>query len=101
MVFQTKSRFSAEGKDVWEYKIGDRVAAFHRIGEPCGRYAEYAITPASTTFLMPPNISFEAGAGLSPTCVSSALPVVTYQQRNSLPGGHIIEKAQMAGENSK
>lgn len=31
------------GSNVFEYKPGDRVVAFHRMGDPSGAYAEYAI----------------------------------------------------------
>ncbi|KAK3380443.1 chaperonin 10-like protein [Lasiosphaeria ovina] len=61
------------GSNVFEYKQGDRVAAFHRMGEPFGTYAEYAIAPASTTFFLAPGISFEAGAGLPLSSMTAAL----------------------------
>lgn len=63
----------AVGRDVFEYKPGDRVAAFHRMGDRGGGYAEYAIAPASTTFILPPNIPFEAGAGLPLSFMTAAL----------------------------
>lgn len=66
------------GSEVWEYKPGDRVAALHRMGEPHGAYAEYSVVPSSTTFPLPPNISFEAGAGLPLSFMSAALAL--YQQ---------------------
>jgi NADPH2:quinone reductase len=49
------------------------VAGFHRLGEPCGGYAEFAITPASTTFLLPRAISFEAGATLPLASMTAAI----------------------------
>ncbi|KND91046.1 Quinone oxidoreductase [Tolypocladium ophioglossoides CBS 100239] len=61
------------GDGVFEYNTGDRVAAFHRITEPGAGYAEYAIAPASTTFRLPPNISFEAGAGLPLVTMTAAI----------------------------
>lgn len=61
------------GSKVFEYKPGDRVAAFHRMGEPFGGYAEKAIVPCSTTFHLPPNISFEAGAGLPLSSMTAAI----------------------------
>ncbi|POR30911.1 Quinone oxidoreductase [Tolypocladium paradoxum] len=61
------------GDGVFEYNTGDRVAAFHRITEPGGGYAEYALAPASTTFRLPPNISFEAGAGLPLVTMTAAI----------------------------
>jgi NADPH:quinone reductase len=61
------------GSNVYEYKPGDRVAAFHRMAHPAGTYAEYAIAPATTTFPLPPNISFEAGAGLPLSAMTAAI----------------------------
>ncbi|CEL05781.1 Putative Alcohol dehydrogenase [Aspergillus calidoustus] len=58
---------------VHEYVPGDRVAAFHRMFQPHGSYAQYAIAPASTTFRLPPNISFEAGATLPLASMTAAL----------------------------
>jgi NADPH:quinone reductase-like Zn-dependent oxidoreductase len=47
------------GQDVTEFQKGDRVAAFHPMRTSGGSYAEFAIAPATTTFHLPPNISFE------------------------------------------
>lgn len=63
----------AVGRDVFEYKAGDRVAGFHRMGQPAGTYAEHTVVPAGTTFPLPPNISFEAGAGLPLAFMTAAL----------------------------
>jgi NADPH:quinone reductase-like Zn-dependent oxidoreductase len=68
----------AVGPGVFEYKPGDRVAAFHRMGEERGTYAEFTVVPSSTTFPLPPNISFEAGAGLPLSFMTAALGL--YQQ---------------------
>ncbi|KAK5074668.1 hypothetical protein LTR64_000872 [Lithohypha guttulata] len=51
------------GKDVIEFKKGDRVAAFHEMGTDGGSYAEYAIAPDHTTFHLPPAMSFEVYGG--------------------------------------
>ncbi|KAL4877092.1 chaperonin 10-like protein [Aspergillus karnatakaensis] len=61
------------GSSVWEFAPGDRVAAFHRMFQPHGSYAQFAIAPASTTFKLPPNISHEAGATLPLALMTSAL----------------------------
>ncbi|KAF8854393.1 GroES-like protein [Acephala macrosclerotiorum] len=63
----------AVGSDVFEYKPGDRVAGFHRLGEPSGGYAPYALALASTTFLLPPAVSFEAGATLPLASMTAAI----------------------------
>ncbi|SCO76880.1 related to zeta-crystallin / quinone reductase (NADPH) [Fusarium oxysporum] len=70
----------AVGSEVFEYKPGDRVAAFHRMGHPAGTYAEYTVAPASTTFRLPPNISFEAGAGIPLSFITAALALYQYLQ---------------------
>ncbi|OKL55420.1 hypothetical protein UA08_09330 [Talaromyces atroroseus] len=49
----------AVGKNVSEFKPGDRVAAFHEIMQPGGSYAEYALAWASTTFHIPQKTWFE------------------------------------------
>lgn len=41
--------------------------------EPYGGYAEYTIALASSTFLLPPNISFEEGAGLPLVTMTAAI----------------------------
>jgi NADPH:quinone reductase len=68
------------GSEVYEYKPGDRVAAFHRMFEQKGAYAEYAVAPASTTFSLPPNILFEAGAGLPLSAMTAALALYQHLQ---------------------
>ncbi|EXJ66232.1 uncharacterized protein A1O5_10848 [Cladophialophora psammophila CBS 110553] len=47
------------GKNVVEFKPGERVAGFHRMATPGGSYAEYAIAPSWTTFHLPTKTSFE------------------------------------------
>lgn len=42
-----------------EFKIGDRVAGLHKLLEPGGAYAEYAVVPSNTAFVIPEKISFE------------------------------------------
>ncbi|EED23788.1 zinc binding dehydrogenase, putative [Talaromyces stipitatus ATCC 10500] len=70
------------GSSVWEFAPGDRVAAFHRMFQPHGSYAQYAIAPASTTFRLPANTSFEAGATLPLASMTAALALY---QNLSLP----------------
>ncbi|KAH7397358.1 chaperonin 10-like protein [Pyrenochaeta sp. MPI-SDFR-AT-0127] len=63
----------AVGSNVYEYQPGDRVAAFHRMFTTHGSYAEYAIAPTSTTFRLPPNVSFEEGATIPLAAMTAAL----------------------------
>ncbi|KAK0716441.1 chaperonin 10-like protein [Apiosordaria backusii] len=77
------------GNKVFEYKPGDRVAAFHRMAGPGGAYAEYAIAPFSTTFHLPPNVSFEAGAGLP---LSSMTAAIGLYQALQLPLPSVVGK---------
>ena len=47
------------GSNVVEFNRGDRVAAFHQMGEPGGSYAEYAVSYDHATFHIPKKTSFE------------------------------------------
>jgi NADPH:quinone reductase-like Zn-dependent oxidoreductase len=47
------------GGDVFEFKVGDRVAAFHEMMEPGGSYAEYALAWQHTTFHIPKETTYE------------------------------------------
>lgn len=47
------------GEGVLDFKVGDRVAAFHEMLQPGGSYAEYAVSWAHTTFHLPEKTSFE------------------------------------------
>ena len=49
----------AVGEGVTEFRVGDRVAAFHEMMKPHGSYAEYAVAWAHTTFFLPQKTSFE------------------------------------------
>ncbi|KAI8941880.1 hypothetical protein NX059_003076 [Plenodomus lindquistii] len=49
----------AVGANVYEFKPGDRVAAFHEMMKPGGSYAEYAVAWQYMTSHIPDNISFE------------------------------------------
>ncbi|UKZ76660.1 hypothetical protein TrVFT333_004369 [Trichoderma virens FT-333] len=63
----------AVGSEVFEFKPGDRVAGFHQMLHPHGTYAEYTIVKASTTFHLPPNISFESGASFPLAFMTAAI----------------------------
>lgn len=49
----------AIGPNVYEFKPGDRVAAFHEMRTPGGSFAEYAVAWQHTTSHIPENLSFE------------------------------------------
>jgi NADPH2:quinone reductase len=61
------------GEEVYEFKPGDRVAAFHECGSGNGSFAEYAVAPDWTTFHVPPNISFEDAATIPLAALTAAL----------------------------
>ncbi|KAG0646639.1 Trans-enoyl reductase fsr4 [Hyphodiscus hymeniophilus] len=63
----------AVGKDVYEFKSGDCVAAFHEMNTPGGSYAEYAIAPQYTTFHLPSKTSFEEAATIPLAAMTAAL----------------------------
>lgn len=52
------------GFDVYEFKPGDRVAAFHEMMKPYGSYGEFAVAEQHTTFHIPKETSFEGTSGL-------------------------------------
>ncbi|QDS69940.1 hypothetical protein FKW77_001965 [Venturia effusa] len=72
----------AVGPDVTEFKVGDRVAAFHEMMSPHGSYAEYALSWQHTTFHLPQNTSFEEGASIPLAAMTAALGLY---QRLGLP----------------
>lgn len=47
------------GSNVYEFKPGDRVAAFHEMRAPGGSYAEYAVSWDHATFHIPKKTTFE------------------------------------------
>jgi NADPH:quinone reductase-like Zn-dependent oxidoreductase len=42
-----------------EFRIGDKVAAFHPMMAPHGAFAEYAVAPQHTVLKIPEGTSFE------------------------------------------
>ncbi|KAI0879094.1 GroES-like protein [Hypoxylon argillaceum] len=61
------------GKDVVEFKVGDRVAAFHEMMEPGGSYAEYAVAWQHTTFHIPDETTYEEAAAIPLAAMTSAV----------------------------
>lgn len=55
------------GENITEFKLGDRVAAFHEIAKDQESFAEYAIAWGYSTFHIPKNISFEEVCCKSPS----------------------------------
>ncbi|KAI1394998.1 GroES-like protein [Hypoxylon fuscum] len=61
------------GKDVYEFKPGDRVAGLHEFLTENGSFAEYAVAPDWTTFHIPQNISFEEAATIPTAALTAAI----------------------------
>lgn len=61
------------GENVDEFKLGDRVAAFHEMLKPAGSFAEYAVAWKHTTFFLPKGTSFEEGAAVPLAALTAAL----------------------------
>lgn len=65
-----------------EIRVGDRVAAFHPMLAPGGAYAEYAVAPSHTVFLIPRRTSFEEAATIPLVTLTAAISLF---RRQSLP----------------
>ncbi|KAI0434921.1 GroES-like protein [Xylaria sp. FL1042] len=61
------------GENVYEFKPGDRVAAFHEMMTPGGSYAEYAVAWQHTTFHLAKHTSFEEAAAIPLAAMTSAI----------------------------
>jgi NADPH:quinone reductase-like Zn-dependent oxidoreductase len=61
------------GKDVYEFKPGDRVGALHNGFTSNGSFAEYSVAPEWTTFHLPHNVSLEEAATLPVAALTAAL----------------------------
>ncbi|GAP84551.1 putative alcohol dehydrogenase-like protein [Rosellinia necatrix] len=61
------------GKDVYEFKPGDRVAALHQAEKENGSYAEYSVALDWTTFHIPQNVTFEEGATIPVAALTAAV----------------------------
>ncbi|ERS94836.1 quinone oxidoreductase [Sporothrix schenckii 1099-18] len=61
------------GAGVTEFKAGDRVAAFHEIGEAAASFAEYALAWAHTTFHIPETTSFEEASTIPLVALTAAV----------------------------
>ena len=106
------------GPDVSNFAVGERVAAYLRIGKD-GGYAEYVLAPTTTVFKIPPEISFEeastvglaactAALGLfapdrlalpspfNPVTEANSLPIVIYGASSSV-GQYALQLSKLAG----
>lgn len=106
------------GPNVTEFQVGDKVAAYLRIGRD-GGYAEYSLAPVITTFKIPDGTSFEeastvglagmtAALGLfapdrlglpspfNPVSDANTLPIVIYGASSSV-GAYALQLAKLAG----
>ncbi|KAM7207933.1 GroES (chaperonin 10)-like protein [Naviculisporaceae sp. PSN 640] len=61
------------GSSVYEFKPGDRVAAFHEMITSSGSFAEYAIAYQHCTFHIPPTTSFEEAATIPLAAMTAAI----------------------------
>ncbi|KAI1749641.1 GroES-like protein [Xylaria castorea] len=61
------------GENVYEFKPGDRVGAFHEMGTDHGSYAEYAVAWQYTTFHIPEQTTFEEAAAIPLAAMTSAV----------------------------
>lgn len=61
------------GKNVLEFKPGDRVAAYHEFNTENGAFAEYSFAPSWATFHLPAHISFEEGATIPLAALTAAV----------------------------
>ncbi|KIW31459.1 uncharacterized protein PV07_03107 [Cladophialophora immunda] len=98
----------AFGSNVTEFKVGDRVAAFHQIRTPNGSFAEYAVSWEKTTFHLPNSTSFEEAATIPLAAMTAAVglfcrlgipePWVTVSQarKDALAGGVVVYGAASA-----
>ncbi|PYI13771.1 alcohol dehydrogenase [Aspergillus japonicus CBS 114.51] len=72
------------GRNVFEFKPGDRVGAFHEMLAPGGSYAEYAVAWSHTTFHIPAKVSFEEAATI-PLAALTAIVSLYHHHRLPLP----------------
>ncbi|KAF2638306.1 groes-like alcohol dehydrogenase [Massarina eburnea CBS 473.64] len=61
------------GSAVYEFKPGDRVAAFHETFTENGAYAEYAVAPDWTTFHVPESVSLEEAVTVPVAALTAAV----------------------------
>ncbi|KAF2816577.1 GroES-like protein [Mytilinidion resinicola] len=68
----------ALGAGVYQFKVGDRVAAFHEMFTPGASFAEYALAWQCTTFHLPDHVSFAEAATLPLAGMTAAVGLYRY-----------------------
>ncbi|KAJ9617178.1 hypothetical protein H2200_000899 [Cladophialophora chaetospira] len=98
----------AVGSDVTEFKVGDRVGAFHEMTTPHGGFAEFAIAWENSTFHLRKETSFEEAATIPLAAMTAALALFCYlrlpepwvlptrTEREELAGGVLVYGAASA-----
>ncbi|EME85057.1 uncharacterized protein MYCFIDRAFT_100170, partial [Pseudocercospora fijiensis CIRAD86] len=71
---------AALGPGVKSFQLGERVAGFHRMDEPYGTYAEFAICPQHTVFRIPSTMSYAEAATIPLVAYTAA--VALYRNLN-------------------
>ena len=71
------------GAGVTEFKVGDRVGAFHEMMTAHGSFAEYAIAWAKTTFHIPENTTFEEAATIPLAAMTAVVGLVCHSSPTS------------------
>ncbi|KAL1762802.1 chaperonin 10-like protein [Schizophyllum commune] len=88
----------AVGQDVFGYKVGDPVAAFTKIrsrDNKYGAYQQYTVAPASVTFPIPDNTTFEEAATLPLAAMTAAIGLFV---RLGIPAPETPEAVSNAGK---
>ncbi|KAI7191587.1 GroES-like protein [Hortaea werneckii] len=70
----------AVGKDVTEFRKGDRVAAY--LDNYGGGYAEYALAAAHTTFILPAHTTFQEGAAIGLAALTAVVGLYANDRLN-------------------
>ncbi|KAH6857427.1 alcohol dehydrogenase-like protein [Alternaria rosae] len=63
----------AVGANVYEFKVGDRVAAYHESFEPHGTYSELSIAPSHSVFHIGEKTAFEDAAAVPLVAATAAV----------------------------
>lgn len=99
----------AVGSNVTEFKVGDRVAAFHKMRTPYGAFGKYAIATDKMTFHLPNTTSFEEAATIPLAAMTAVVGLfsclglpqpwageVSPTQKDEIEGGIVVYGASSA-----